>query len=115
MFNQTTLYLDSSTSVADQCAALYKELESDQNSHMLRVHFTPSVFRAFVDFSRMRVGGSVSRLPKGFDRIYWMVIGGESLSVRDLELARVVFPAATIACNYAVSVLFFSSCETIFS
>lgn len=101
MFNQTTLYLDSSTSVADQCTALYKELESICNSQLLRVHFTPSVFRAFADFAQMRSSGS--QLPNGFKRIYWMVIGGESLSIRDLELARTTFPSATIACNYAVS------------
>lgn len=101
MFNQTTLYLDPSNSVADQCTALCEELESTHNSQLLRVHFTPSVFRAFADFAQMRAGGS--QLPSGFNRIYWMVIGGESLSIRDLELARVIFPSATIACNYAVS------------
>lgn len=101
MFNQTTLYLDPSTSVADQCTALCEELESTRNTQLLRVHFTPSVFRAFADFAQMRSGGS--QLPSGFNRVYWMVIGGESLSIRDLELARVIFPNATIACNYAVS------------
>lgn len=101
MFNQTTLYLDPSTSVADQCAALCEELESKQNSQLLRVHFTPSVFRAFADFAQMRAGGS--ELSRGFNRVYWMVIGGESLSTRDLELARAIFPNATVACNYAVS------------
>lgn len=103
MFNQTTLYLDPSTSVADQCAALCEELESINNSQLLRVHFTPSVFRAFADFAQMRSGGS--QLPSGFKRVYWMVIGGESLSIRDFELARITFPSATIACNYAVSSL----------
>ena len=49
----------------------------------------------------MRAGGA--RLPRGFNRVYWMVIGGESLDVRDLELATVIFPSVTIACNYAVS------------
>ena len=102
MFNQTTLYLDSTVSVADQCAALCEELESTRNSQLLRVHFTPSVFRAFTDFAQMRAGNSP--LPRGFKRVYWMVIGGESLSIRDLELARNVFPCAIIACNYAVSI-----------
>ncbi|KAL4063196.1 hypothetical protein J3A83DRAFT_1422301, partial [Scleroderma citrinum] len=41
MFNQTTLYLDPSVSVADQCDALCEELESTRNSQLLRVHFTP--------------------------------------------------------------------------
>lgn len=102
MFNQTTLYLDPSVSVADQCDALCKELESTRNSQLLRVHFTPSVFRAFADFAQMRAGDSP--LPRGFRRVYWMVIGGESLNIRDLELARIVFPCATIACNYAVRI-----------
>jgi len=112
MFNQTTLYLDASTSVTDQCSALCEELESTDNSQLLRVHFTPSVFRAFADFAQMRAGGS--QLPKGFDRIYWMVIGGESLSIRDLELARVVFPKATIACNYACSEVGFAGISQMF-
>jgi len=38
-----------------------------------------------------------------FDRLYWMVIGGESLSVGDLKLAKKIFPKATLACNYACS------------
>ena len=38
-----------------------------------------------------------------FDRLYWMVIGGESLSVDDLKLAKKIFPKATLACNYACS------------
>lgn len=101
MFNQTTLYLDPSTSVADQCVVLCEELESINNSQLLRVYFTPSVFRAFADFAKLRSGSS--QLPRGFNRVYWMVICGESLSPRDLELARTVFPSATIACNYAVS------------
>lgn len=101
MFNRTTLYLDASSSVADQCIALYEELESARISQMMRVHFTPSVFRAFAEYAQMRAGGS--RLPRGFNRIYWMVIGGEALDVRDLDLAAVVFPSATIACNYVVS------------
>lgn len=104
MFNRTTLYLDASSSVADQCIALCEELESTRTSQMIRVHFTPSVFRAFAEYALMRAGGS--RLPRGFNRVYWMVIGGEALDVRDLELATVIFPGATIACNYAVS--FFS-------
>lgn len=99
MFNQTTLYLDPSSSVQDQCTALYEELESTRGQ-ILRVYFTPSVFRAFADLAQMRAG---SQLPSGFNRVYWMVIGGESLSVWDLELARNVFPSATVACNYAVS------------
>lgn len=104
MFNRTTLYLDASPSVTDQCIALCEELESTRSSQMLRVHFTPSVFRAFADYAQMRASGS--RLPRGFNRVYWMVIGGESLDVRDLELATVIFPSATIACNYAVGFLF---------
>ena len=32
-----------------------------------------------------------------------MVIGGESLSVEDLKLAKKIFPKATLACNYACS------------
>ncbi|KAN0073830.1 hypothetical protein V8E55_012084 [Tylopilus felleus] len=112
MFNQTTLYLDASTSVAAQCSALCEELESTYNSQLLRVHFTPSVFRAFADFAQMRSGGS--QLPKGFNRVYWMVIGGESLSTRDLELARVVFPSATIACNYACSEVGFAGISQMF-
>ncbi|KAF8129326.1 hypothetical protein EV363DRAFT_1338688 [Boletus edulis] len=112
MFNQTTLYLDPSTSVADQCTALCEELESTSNSQLLRVHFTPSVFRAFADFAQMRAGGS--QLPSGFDRVYWMVIGGESLSIRDLELARVTFPNATIACNYACSEVGFAGISQMF-
>jgi len=112
MFNQTTLYLDPSSSVADQCTALCEELESTGNSQLLRVHFTPSVFRAFADFAQMRSGGS--QLPSGFNRVYWMVIGGESLSIRDLELARVVFPSATIACNYACSEVGFAGISQMF-
>ncbi|KAG6334434.1 hypothetical protein ID866_4655 [Astraeus odoratus] len=112
MFNQTTLYLDPSVSVADQCSALCDELESTRNSQLLRVHFTPSVFRAFADFARMRAGDSP--LPRGFRRVYWMVIGGESLSIRDLELARVVFPCAIIACNYACSEVGFAGISQMF-
>ncbi|KAI6112840.1 hypothetical protein F5141DRAFT_1003048 [Pisolithus sp. B1] len=103
MFNQTTLYLDLCVSVADQCKALCEELESTRNSQLLRVHFTPSVFRAFADFAQIRAGDSP--LPRGFKRVYWMVIGGESLSIHDLEVARSIFPCATIACNYAVRVI----------
>ena len=102
MFNRTTLYLDASSSVVDQCNALCDELESTHNSQMLRVHFTPSIFRAFADYALMRAGGS--RLPRGFNRVYWLVYGGESLDIRDLELATVIFPSTTISCNYAVSV-----------
>jgi len=112
MFNQTTLYLDPSNSVQDQCTALYKELESTRCSQMLRVYFTPSVFRAFADLAQMRAGGSL--LPSGFNRVYWMVIGGESLSIRDLELARNVFPSATIACNYACSEVGFAGISQMF-
>ncbi|KAI9462257.1 hypothetical protein HD554DRAFT_1465627 [Boletus coccyginus] len=101
MLNRTTLYLDASSSVANQCIALCEELESTRNSQILRVHFTPSVFRAFADYAQMRAGGS--RLPRGFNRVYWMVIGGESLDIRDVELATVIFPSATVACNYACS------------
>ncbi|KAG9315666.1 hypothetical protein JVU11DRAFT_3312 [Chiua virens] len=82
-------------------AALCEELESTRNPQMLRVHFTPSVFRAFADYALIRAGGS--RLPRGFNRVYWIVIGGESLHERDLELATMIFPSATIACSYACS------------
>lgn len=109
MFNRTTLYLDVSSSVADQCIALYEDLESTRSSQMMRVHFTPSVFRAFAEYALMRAGGS--RLPRGFNRVYWMVIGGEALDIRDVELATVTFPSATIACNYAVSFFFCSFCS----
>ena len=95
MFNQTILYLDSMVSVADQCVALCEELESTRNSHLLRVHFTPSIFRASTDFAQMRAGDSP--LFRGFKRVYWIIIGDEPLSIRDLELARSVFPCATIA------------------
>lgn len=98
MFNQTTLYLDPAMSVADQCASFCSELEDLSNPQPLRVHFTPSVFRAFVDFVKMKYGADHS-----FSRLYWMVIGGESLSVSDLTSAKQVFPQATLACNYAVS------------
>ena len=98
MFNQTTLYLDEAVSVTDQCASLCAELENKANTQLLRTHFTPSVFRAFVDYVRMKYGPEHS-----FDRLYWMVIGGESLSVEDLKLAKQVFPKATLACNYACS------------
>jgi acyl-coenzyme A synthetase/AMP-(fatty) acid ligase/aryl carrier-like protein len=98
MFNQTTLYLDEAISVTDQCASLCAELENKANAQLLRTHFTPSVFRAFVDYVKMKFGSEHS-----FDRLYWMVIGGESLSVEDLKLAKEVFPKATLACNYACS------------
>ena len=98
MFNQTTLYLDEAISVTDQCASLCDELENKANTQLLRTHFTPSVFRAFVDYVKMRFGPGHS-----FDRLYWMVIGGESLSVEDLKLAKKIFPRATLACNYACS------------
>lgn len=98
MFNQTTLYLDEATSVTDQCASLCGELENKANAQLLRTHFTPSVFRAFVDYVKMKFGPEHS-----FDRLYWMVIGGESLSVEDLKLAKKIFPKATLACNYACS------------
>jgi len=98
MFNQTTLYLDEATSVTDQCASLCDELENKANAQLLRTHFTPSVFRAFVDYVKMKFGPEHS-----FDRLYWMVIGGESLSVEDLKLAKKIFPKATLACNYACS------------
>ena len=98
MFNQTTLYLDEALSVTDQCASLCAELESKTNTQLLRTHFTPSVFRAFVDYVKMKFGPEHS-----FNRLYWMVIGGESLSVEDLKLAKKVFPNATLACNYACS------------
>ena len=98
MFNQTTLYLDGALSVTDQCASLCAELENKGNTQLLRTHFTPSVFRAFLDYVKMKFGPGHS-----FDRLYWMVIGGESLSVDDLKLAKKVFPKATLACNYACS------------
>lgn len=98
MFNQTTLYLDEAVSVTDQCASLCAELENKANTQPLRTHFTPSVFRAFVDYVKMKFGPEHS-----FDRLYWMVIGGESLSVEDLKLAKKIFPKATLACNYACS------------
>ena len=98
MFNQTTLYLDEATSVTDQCASLCGELENMANAQLLRTHFTPSVFRAFADYVKMKFGPGHS-----FDRLYWMVIGGESLSVEDLKLAKRIFPKATLACNYACS------------
>jgi acyl-CoA synthetase (AMP-forming)/AMP-acid ligase II len=101
MFNQTTLYLDDALSVADQCASFCAELDNPSNPQPLRVHFTPSVFRAFVDYVKMKYGPDHS-----FGRLYWMVIGGESLSVTDLQLAKQVFPRATIACNYAVCLCF---------
>ena len=98
MFNQTTLYLDEAISVSDQCASLCAELENKENTQLLRTHFTPSVFRAFVDYVKMKFGPDHS-----FDRLYWMVIGGEALSVEDLKLAKKIFPGATLACNYACS------------
>ena len=98
MFNQTTLYLDEAISVTEQCASLCAELENKANAQLLRTHFTPSVFRAFVDYVKMKFGPEHS-----FDRLYWMVIGGESLSVEDLKLAKKIFPKATLACNYACS------------
>ena len=98
MFNQTTLYLDEAISVTDQCTSLCAELENKASAQLLRTHFTPSVFRAFVDYVRMKFGPKHS-----FDRLYWMVIGGESLSVDDLQLAKQIFPKATLACNYACS------------
>jgi len=98
MFNQTTLYLDEAISVTDQCASLCSELENKGNTQLLRTHFTPSVFRAFVDYVKIKFGPDHS-----FDRLYWMVIGGESLSIEDLKLAKQVFPKATLACNYACS------------
>jgi aryl carrier-like protein len=98
MFNQTTLYLDEAISVTDQCASLCAELENKANTQLLRTHFTPSVFRAFLDYVKMKFGPG-----KTFDRLYWMVIGGESLSVEDLKLAKQIFPNATLACNYACS------------
>ncbi|KAF9653545.1 acetyl-CoA synthetase-like protein [Thelephora ganbajun] len=98
MFNQTTLYLDEAISVPDQCASLCAELENKANTQLLRTHFTPSVFRTFVDYVKMKFGPEHS-----FDRLYWMVIGGESLSIEDLKLAKKVFPNATLACNYACS------------
>ena len=98
MFNQTTLYLDEAISVTDQCASLCAELENRANTQLLRTHFTPSVFRAFIDYVKMKFGPEHS-----FDRLYWMVIGGESLSVEDLKLAKKIFPKATLACNYACS------------
>ena len=98
MFNQTTLYLDEATSVTDQCASLCAELENKANTQPLRTHFTPSVFRAFVDYVRMKFGPE-----HFFARLYWMVIGGESLSIEDLKLAKQIFPKATLACNYACS------------
>lgn len=98
MFNQTTLYLDEATSVTDQCASLCDELENTINTQLLRTHFTPSVFRAFADYVKMKFGPDHS-----FNRLYWMVIGGESLSVEDLKLAKKIFPRATLACNYACS------------
>ena len=98
MFNQTTLYLDEAISVTDQCASLCAELGNTANAQLLRTHFTPSVFRAFVDYVKMKFGPNHS-----FNRLYWMVIGGESLSVEDLKLAKKIFPRATLACNYACS------------
>ena len=98
MFNQTTLYLDEAISVTDQCASLCAELENEVNTQLLRTHFTPSVFRAFIDYVKIKFGPEHS-----FDRLYWMVIGGESLSVEDLKLAKKLFPKATLACNYACS------------
>jgi acyl-coenzyme A synthetase/AMP-(fatty) acid ligase len=109
MFNQTTLYLDDSSSVTDQCASLCAELENKANTQLLRTHFTPSVFRAFVDYVRMKYGPGHS-----FDRLYWMVIGGESLSVEDLTLAKQVFPNATLACNYACSEVGFAGVSQMF-
>ena len=109
MFNQTTLYLDEATSVTDQCASLCAELENKTNSQLLRTHFTPSVFRAFVDYVRMKFGPEHS-----FDRLYWMVIGGESLSVEDLKLAKQIFPRATLACNYACSEVGFAGVSQMF-
>lgn len=98
MFNQTTLYLDEAISVTDQCASLCAELENVANPQLLRTYFTPSVFRAFIDYVKIKFGPEHS-----FDRLYWMVIGGEALSVEDLQLAKKVFPKATLACNYACS------------
>ena len=109
MFNQTTLYLDEAISVTDQCASLCAELENKTNTQLLRTHFTPSVFRAFVDYVRMKFGPDHS-----FDRLYWMVIGGESLSVEDLKLAQQVFPKATLACNYACSEVGFAGVSQMF-
>ncbi|KAG8214707.1 hypothetical protein J3R82DRAFT_9793 [Butyriboletus roseoflavus] len=73
MFSRATLYLDASSSVVSQCIAFKcEELESSRTSQMMRVHFTPSVFRAFAEHAQMRAGGS--RLPRGFSRVYWVVI-----------------------------------------
>lgn len=78
----------------------------------MRVQFTPSIFRAFAEHAQTRTAGS--RLPHGFDRVYWIMIDGEALDVRDLELAAVIFPGATIACYYAVGFLFFAGFRSIF-
>lgn len=109
MFNQTTLYLDEAISVTDQCASLCAELENKANSQLLRTHFTPSVFRAFVDYVNMKFGPEHS-----FHRLYWVVIGGESLSVEDLKLAKKIFPKATLACNYACSEVGFAGVSQMF-
>ncbi|EMD36217.1 hypothetical protein CERSUDRAFT_115161 [Gelatoporia subvermispora B] len=98
MYTQTTLYLDSATSVAGQCENFANELEDSSNMQPLRTHFTPGVFKAFVDYVKLKYGEN-----KSWDRVYWMVIGGENLNPQDLALAKKIFPQATLACNYGCS------------
>ncbi|KAJ3191779.1 hypothetical protein HK101_007416 [Irineochytrium annulatum] len=99
MFNQTTLYLDASTGVVDQCQSVINHLNHPVHGKQpLRVHFTPSIFRAFTDFAAAQGAG------KGvFPSVYWMVVGGENVDLEIISLAKKVFPNATVAVNYACS------------
>lgn len=101
MYTHSTLYLDSATSVAGQCENFVNELEDASNNQPLRTHFTPGVFKAFVDYVKLKYGDN-----KSWSRVYWMVIGGENLSPQDLALAKKIFPEATLACNYGVCFLY---------
>ncbi|KAJ3195835.1 hypothetical protein HK101_010929 [Irineochytrium annulatum] len=99
MFNQTTLHLDASTSVIDQCQSLIDHLNHPtRGKQPLRVHFTPSIFRAFSDFAGAQGAGK-----GGFASVYWMVVGGENVDLEIISLAKKVFPNATVAVNYACS------------
>ena len=82
-----SLYLDEAVSVTDRCDSLCAELENKANSRLLQTHFILCVFCAFVDYVSMKFGPKYS-----FDRLYWKVIGGESLSLEDLKLAKRIFP-----------------------
>lgn len=105
MFNQSTLHLDASPSVPEQCAALFLELESSRHGQPLRVYFTINVFRAFCGY----VHSQVSSLPSWI-RVYWVILEGEGISTQDIANARGLFPQATVACDYAVRSIFITVC-----